>query len=596
MPLHPARLRCWKSSWSWNGWTPIWVGLFVALFAFAPRANAQQPPQQSSIVAVVNADPITRKQLAQASIDRYGKEVLDNMVNRHLILQECNKRGIAVTKEEVSGEIRRLADKFGLTLESYLQLLQEERDISPNQYSREVIWPMLSLRKLVANQVQVSDKEFNEAFLSEYGEAVKCRLIMIEKRSDADSVHQKAVANPSNFGQLAKEESEDASSASVGGLIPPIRRYSGDSRLEQAAFALKNGEVSPVLQLGNQWIILQAVRRIPAHTPPPQAMPAIREQITDRIRDQKVRTSASELFQRLQTESKVVQVLGDEDLSRQYPGAAAVINGEQINLGLVGEECIKRHGIEVLETEIHRRLLTQALRTQRQQVTEADLNSEIATAAVGYGYVKEDGTADIDGWMESVLGGGTMTREVYLADAVWPSAALRKLVKDQVKLTEEDLKSGFESAYGPRVEVLAIVLSDQRSAEEVWTMARDNPTENFFGQLAEQYSVEPVSSSNRGKVPPIRKHSGQPAIEREAFALKPGQRSGIISTGGKYIILYCQGFTEPVVQDASVVRQELIRDLTESKMNQAMVKKFDELKDNAEIDNFLEVPKVASSR
>ena len=126
----------------------------------------------------------------------------------------------------------------------------------------------------------------------------------------------------------------------------------------------------------------------------------------------------------------------------------------------------------------------------------------------------------------------------------------KKLVEDEIVLNRKTIWSVvLQSAYGPRVEVLAIVLSDQRSAQKLWEMARDNPTDEFFGRLAEQYSVEPVSSSNLGKVPPIRKFGGQPAIEMEAFGLKPGELSGIIATGGKYLILRCQGFTKPVVTD-----------------------------------------------
>ena len=127
-------------------------------------------------------------------------------------------------------------------------------------------------------------------------------------------------------------------------------------------------------------------------------------------------------------------------------------------------------------------------------------------------------------------------------------------------------------------------------------MARDNPAEHFFARLAEDYSVEPVSASNSGKVPPIRKYSGQPTLEREAFKLKPGELSGIIATGDKYILLRCQGYTEPVVSDPQAVRPELIRDLTEEKYSLAMGKEFDRLRDSAEIENFFEAAqKVAQS-
>jgi hypothetical protein len=172
--------------------------------------------------------------------------------------------------------------------------------------------------------------------------------------------------------------------------------------------------------------------------------------------------------------------------------------------------------------------------------------------------------------------------------------ALAKLVEGEVSVTEEDLQEGFESNFGPRVEILAIVLSDQRTAQKVWDMARNNPTDEFFGGLAEQYSIEPVSQGNFGKVPPIRKHGGQPALEKEAFALKPGELSGIVATGDKFVIMRCQGQTEPLVADYAAVRDELMVTITEKKNRLAMAKKFDDLKTAAQIDNFFEVAKKST--
>ncbi|TWU48349.1 peptidylprolyl isomerase [Rubripirellula reticaptiva] len=603
MPLQTARTRKFMTQ-SIRPLCRCFPALTLAAVLGATLTSSaiaqETAPSRSNVVAVVNADPITRKTLSDQSIQRYGTEVIDNMINRHLIMQACQHNGIEVSKQEVTDEIRRLSAKFGLSMESYLQLLKEERNIDPNQYSREIIWPMLALRRLVADQVEVTQEEFNRSFVAQYGEAAKCRLIMCDNEAKANKLHAQAAADPDKFASLAKQFSEDEASASVGGLIPPIRRHSGDTRLEEVAFGLKDGEVSQVLQLGDQWILLQAVRRIPASSPSPQALPAIREQITDRIRDEKMRSAATELFSKLQQEANVIKVLGNEELEQQYPGAGAIINGEQITLALVGEECIKRHGEEVLEGEINRKLLTQALRQMNKQVTDADLHAEISRAAVSYGIVNPDGTPDTEAWMEQVLSTGEVTRGVYMADSVWPSVALTKLVEDDMVLTDADMKEGFEAAYGPRVEVLACVLSDQRSAQKIWEMARDNPTDDFFGRLASQYSVEPVSSGNMGKVPPIRKHGGQPSVEKEAFALKAGELSGIIATGGKYIILRCQGFTEPVVTDPAAVQGELVRDLTERKMRRLMAERIEDLREKAEIDNFLaaskETPRVAEAR
>lgn len=548
----------------------------------------------NSIVAVVNADPITADQLSQEAVLRYGVDMLDNMINRHLILQACTQAGIEVTNADVSAEIQRIAAKFSLPLDQYLKLLQDERDISPDQYAREVVWPMMALRRLVHDRVQVTDDEFNRAFLARYGEAVKCRMILVDKRDTAESLRARAVAAPAEFGALAKQFSQDEASASVRGLIPPIRRYTGDSRIEDVAFSLKDDEISEVLQLGDQWIVLQAVRRMPASNPAPQAMPAIREQIIDAIRDEKVRETASELFATLQRDAKVVKVLGDEAAMKQNPGVAAIVNNQKVMIAQVAAECVKRHGSTVLEGEINRKLLTQALAKAKKTVTQEDLDAEVNRAAIAYGFVRADGKGDTTAWIESVLAEGVATKEIYYRDSVWPSVALAKLVEGTVSVTEDDLREGYESNYGPRVEILAIVLSDQRTAQKIWDMARNNPTEEFFGGLAEQYSIEPVSQSNFGKVPPLRKFGGQPALEKEAFSLKPGELSGIVATGDKFIVMRCQGFTEPVVADFNAVREELTLMITEKKNRLAMAQLFDKLKQNAQVDNFFEVAKRSS--
>ncbi len=596
MSLQPTGRRLRMTS-------PLHAPLFPALFApalfllavavtlLAGEFRALAEETGKGVVAVVNADPITYKTLADESVRRYGEDQLESMVNRHLILQACQERGIEVTESDVRDEIERLATKFRLSVENYLALLQEERQISPNRYGREIIWPMLALRRLVEDKIEVAEEEFNQAFAAQFGEAIKCRMMMLDDQEQAESLRARAVEDPDSFGELAKKHSVDETSASMGGLIPPIRHHTGDEELEEAAFALEDDEVSPVMQLGDQWIVLQAVRRLPPSRPAPQAMPTIRSQINDQIRDEKMKGAATELFSQLQADANVVTVLGDEELSQKHPGVAAIINGQQVTVAAVARECVKHHGSEVLEGEINRKLLNQALRKADVQVSESDIQAEVETAATRYGYVRSDGSADVEAWLKSVTREGSTTRELYISDAVWPSVALKRLVEDSVEVTEDDLEAGFESAFGPRAEVLAIVLSDQRSAQKIWDMARGNPTDQFFGQLAAQYSVEPVSSSNFGKVPPIQRHGGQPAIEREAFKLEPGELSGIIATDDKYVILRCQGFTEPKVSDPSAVREELHRDIIENKTNLAMARKYDQLKDNAEIENFYEVQK-----
>jgi hypothetical protein len=153
--------------------------------------------------------------------------------------------------------------------------------------------------------------------------------------------------------------------------------------------------------------------------------------------------------------------------------------------------------------------------------------------------------------------------------------------------TEEELKMGFESNYGERVEVLAIVCPNERKAQEVWGKARDNNTDEFFGELASQYSIEPVSRANAGRVPPLRRHGGSDALEDAAFKLKPGETSGIVVVGDKYIIIRCLGRTVPLVKSIDEVRDELEKHLRETKLRSTMATEFERLRAQAKVQVFL---------
>lgn len=565
----------------------------------AQQRTTQQPPQQAAaakgslehlpkVVAVVNGQTISRDQLADESLRRYGSVVLDNLLNKQLILQACNARGIKITQADVNEEIARVSNKFGLSTKLFLGALEEERDITPEQYASEIVWPMLALRALAADKIEVTPQEIEQRIQSDYGPKVQVRMIAVSKADQAQQLHSQATAAPEQFRRLAKEFSEEAVSASVEGLLPPIRRFSGDDQLERIAFQLKPNEISPPFQIGDLHILLQCVRHLEATPPHAQLLPAIQQRIHDDLRDQRLGVAADEIFAALQSNSQVIAVVGDAELERKHPGVAGFINGQAVPRDQLAAECIARHGRQILRGEIDRLLLKMALKAANKTVIQPDIDTEIARAADTAGYIKHDGTADPDAWLKSIMEEEGATIELYVTDAVWPSVALKKLVEDSVTVTEEDLQKGFESNFGPRAEVLAVVLSNQRTAQDVFRQARENLTEQGFGELAAKYSVEPVSRSNFGKIPPLRRHSGRPTLENAAFSLAPGELSGVIAWGEQFAILYKQGETKPIVQDFNAVKAELDKEIREKKLRTAMRQKLDQMHESAQIDNFLE--------
>lgn len=553
--------------------------------ASSETSSADRSASTSGLVALVNGQRITRSELAAECLRHYGEKVLESLVNKYLIAQECKRRGIVVSKEDVDAEIRRMAERFSLPVEQWLKMLKQERGITATQYANDIIWPTLALRRLAGSQLQVTREELIEAYDMRYGPAVRVRLITCKDPEKAKELRARAAAHPDQFGELAKEYSEDVPSAAAKGLIPPIRRHGAHEKIEQAAFSMSDGQVSQVIQAGGQYVILKREREIPEVRA--VNFEQVAPQLEELIRDSKLRSVAHDVFRKLQQDAKVVNVLNDPAKRREMPNVAALINGRPILLDQLAEHCAERHGQEVLEGLIHRTLIEQACRQRGITVTEKDMDLEIARAAAAAVELKEDGSPDVETWLKLVTEQQGVSEEVYRRDAVWPSVALKKLVAGTIQITQEDLEKAFEASYGPRVRCRAIVLDNLRRANAVFDMARQEPTLEKFGDLAEQYSIEPQSQALRGEVPPIQKHGGQPLLEREAFALKPGELSGVIQVDDHYVILFCEGHTEPADVTFEEVREELRRTLFEKKQRLAMADYFERLKDSASIDNYL---------
>jgi parvulin-like peptidyl-prolyl isomerase len=550
---------------------------------------AVRDTKKLTVMAVVNGEQITRQELAHECMRRFGEEVLETILNKHLILDACQKRNITITNQDVQTEIAYVAQKFNLSTDAYMSMLQRERGITPDKYAKDMIWPTLALRALAADQIKVTREEVNRALESELGPKVKVRMISTLDPEKAKQIRAQAMANPDDFGQLAKTYSEDPNSASTYGMIPPIRRHVGDPTVEQAAFALEPGEISPVISAANQYLILKCETQVPGINVTDEVRRSAEPRVIDFLREQKMRSAAERIFQQLQDETKVVNVYNDPQLQQQMPGVAATVGGKAITIAELAEECLQRHGDDVLGGEINRKLLNQELKRRGQTVEQADIDDEIVRAADAYGCIKADGSPDLEKWLSYVTQEQEITVDLYVRDVVWPSVALKKLVAEKVEVTDEDMNKGFEANYGERVQVMAIVLGNQRQAQQVWEMARGNPTDDFFGQLASQYSIEPISKAQLGKVPPIQRYGGQPAIEEEAFRLQAGELSGIIAVNDKFIILRCLGRTKPEVdaEDFEAVRDILYKDIHEKKLRMAMAREFDRLKEVAQIDDFL---------
>lgn len=279
------------------------------------------PASPNDPVAIVNNQVITRQQLADEAVARKGEEILDTLISRVLIDQALKSKNLTVTADEVNEEIERTAQRMaGLSREAWLRTLAKERNISPAQYARDIVYPTVALTKLAQSRVQVTQEEIDHAFESMYGEKLRVRVIMVDKLRSAQEAWEKLKLNPAGFEKMAMEISIDQS-RSIGGLYSePVSRFSYPRNISDAAFRQlvdgepddkdpnhkpKDGHITGPIQLTETtWVLMKREGLIPRKQMD-KADPAIRENLRQIVFDAKIKSAISEVYSEVEKNSAI---------------------------------------------------------------------------------------------------------------------------------------------------------------------------------------------------------------------------------------------------------------------------------------------------
>jgi parvulin-like peptidyl-prolyl isomerase len=271
------------------------------------------PVHPTDAIATVNGEAITRQQLGEECVARKGTEILETLVARKLIEQGLRARKMDVTASEIDQEIDNVAMRMaGIGREAWLRTLDKERGISPIQYARDIIYPALALRKLAADHVQVTEKDLKDSFEAQYGDKLRCRIIMVDKMRTAQEIWEELRKNPGGFEKLAQERSMDTGSRSLGGLLAePITRHAYPQTVSDAAFAQlvdgdpkdkdpahkpKNGDFTGPIQVAEAtWVLIYREQVIPAkHVDPKDEN--VRKITYEAIYEVKLKEAMNEVF------------------------------------------------------------------------------------------------------------------------------------------------------------------------------------------------------------------------------------------------------------------------------------------------------------
>lgn len=229
--------------------------------------NPARMAQVPGVAAIVNGQNIDQTYLSDICLKRYGKSVLSDMISKLIVEQACRKQNIVILDADIDREIREMAIKYlplrqdgSPNIELWMKMKTEESRMPPEVYRTNTVWPVLALKRLSRSLVQVTEEDIQRGFESNFGKKVRCLAIVFDLKDQrrAQEVWEMANRNktPENFALLAEKYSMDPESRIARGVIPPISRYSGQPTLENEAFGLLPNELSQIIQVDENWVIL----------------------------------------------------------------------------------------------------------------------------------------------------------------------------------------------------------------------------------------------------------------------------------------------------------------------------------------------------
>ena len=302
-------------------------------WAFLPTTRGQEV--LDGIAAVVNEDVITfsqvrdlvgpieksaRDQLKGNELVEKIKEIrlkaINDLIDRQLILQEFKKqkfnipehfvddRIATIVREEFGGDraafVRTLAAQ-GFTLEKFKQAETEKMIVQAMRGQN-----VKGDSTVPAEKIQAYYQAHRDKYTSE--EQIKLRMIAIRKgeaentgrRKMIEEIREKIVGG-AEFQDLARMYSEDPTQEN-GGDWGWVNRRTLNDNLAKIAFAMKPGQVSQIVELGNSYFLLMVEQKKATETKP---LSAVRDEIERELLQQQRQAAMTEWAAKLRKKAYI---------------------------------------------------------------------------------------------------------------------------------------------------------------------------------------------------------------------------------------------------------------------------------------------------
>lgn len=300
----------------------------------AEPAAPPVPAELPEVVARVNGQDVKRAELdmaVKAVEDRAGstvppeqrdavyRQVLDRLVGYHLLVQEARKRKIAAPAADVDQQIADMKRQF--PSEAAFSDMLHSRGVTPEQLRADTA-DTLAVNRMLQSEIEPSlgvteadAKAFFEQNKARFqqGDSVRASHILVGADASADAVAKaqakakaglllaelkKGVA----FSDLAKRESQDPGSAAKGGDLGFFTRGDMVPAFEQAAFSLKPGQTSGVVETPFGFHIISVTETKPGRD---LGFDEVKARIEDYLKQQARDQKSQEFVDQLKAKGKV---------------------------------------------------------------------------------------------------------------------------------------------------------------------------------------------------------------------------------------------------------------------------------------------------
>lgn len=235
--------------------------------------------------------------------DEVVRGLLDQIISYHVLAREAKERKLAASDAEVEDRLKQI--KGGFPNEQAFQQALTAQGITLEQLQRQTRMGMdidKVIQTAVTPELKVEEAEVSKFYqdnLQQFAqdESVHASHILIGTKQGADAKEKEAakakaqdvlkqVKGGADFAKLAKEKSEDPGSAQGGGDLGFFPKGQTDPAFEKAAFALKDGAVSEVVESQFGFHVIKVHEHRAARTAPLEEVSGqIRQYLTSQKRD-----------------------------------------------------------------------------------------------------------------------------------------------------------------------------------------------------------------------------------------------------------------------------------------------------------------------